>query len=130
MKETKSVWYEFNQDGKLIKKTGEVLPGGIYQTVDGKWPVRISDRTRGVTHCAASDDLGTQGILCHADNKMYDSRTKYYQAIKAANCHIAEPDSRPTVRKEVRGDFNIRKELKSAVQQHLTGGNHGSKRAR
>lgn len=130
MKKSKSEWYEISSRGKLVKKTGDALPTGVYRNLDGKWPVRISERTRGPVHFSVSDDLGTQGIYCHADNKTYDSRTKYYQAVKAANCHIAEPDSRSTVRKDVKGDFNVQKELKSAVQQHLTGGNHGSKRAR
>lgn len=126
----KSEWYEFSKTGCLIKKKGDQLPSGVYRTVDGIWPVRVSETTRGAAHCAASDDLGTQGILNHNDGKIYTSRTKYYQAIKAANCHITEPDSRPMGKREIRGDFNVRKELKSAVQQHLTGGNHGSKRAR
>lgn len=126
---TKTLWYEQDENGDLIKRSGDSLPGGVYRTVNGTWPVRISDRTRGATHFAKSDDLGTHGILNHADGKVYDSRSKYYQAISAAGCHIAEADSRPKSKGDIRGDFNVRKELKAAVHKHV-GGTNGRRKSK
>ena len=45
-----------------------------------------------------SDTLGgSDGMLCMADGKTYDSKSKYYAAVKAAGCEIVgnEPLTRP-----------------------------------
>ncbi len=40
-----------------------------------------------------SDDLGKEGVLNHADGKMYDSKTAYEAAVKAAGCEIVGNDA-------------------------------------
>jgi hypothetical protein len=34
------------------------------------------------------DDLGINGVFCHADGKTYDSKSAYYKAVKAAGMEI------------------------------------------
>lgn len=68
-----------------------------------------------------SDRLGegVQGVLNHADGKIYDSKSSYYKAVKAAGCEIVGNDAPTEPRKEIRGNFDVSKELKAALQQHL-----------
>lgn len=40
-----------------------------------------------------SDDLGKDGILNHADGKMYDSKSQYYKAVKEAGCEVLGNDA-------------------------------------
>lgn len=35
-----------------------------------------------------SDDLGINGLFCHADGKTYDSKSAYYKAVRAAGMEI------------------------------------------
>lgn len=54
------------------------------------------------------------------DGKIYDSRSVYNRAVKASGCEIVGNDMKtPTKPREIRGDFNVRKELKQAVHKVL-----------
>ena len=46
------------------------------------------------TPSVISDDLGTKGVFNHADMKTYDSKSRYYGAVKAAGCEIMGNDTR------------------------------------
>lgn len=57
-----------------------------------------------------------------SDGKMYDSRARYYDSLKRNDSHIIEKgEHEQNLKKmgEVKGDFNCRKELKQAIEQHL-----------
>lgn len=57
-----------------------------------------------------------------ADGKMYDSKSKYYDSLKRSDSHIIEAGEQnldPNRKYETKGDFNCRKELKQAIEQHL-----------
>lgn len=74
-------------------------------------------------HKIVSADLGVNGLLNHADGKIYDNRSMYYKAIEKKDCHIIEGGElekhRNPQARETRGDFNVSKELRRAIQQHL-----------
>lgn len=53
-----------------------------------------------------------------ADGKMYSSKSRYYQTLKDTGSHVVEPGEHGQKR-ELRGDYNNRPELKRALQQHL-----------
>lgn len=53
------------------------------------------------------------------DGKIYTSKKKYYDSLKASGSHIVEAGEHKPQTKEIRGDFNVRPELKRALQQHL-----------
>lgn len=63
-----------------------------------------------------SDDLG--GVMNPVDGKHYDSKSQYYKAVKASGSHIVEPGEHGHKRKQ-EGDYNVSKELRAAIQQHL-----------
>lgn len=63
---------------------------------------------------------GIDGFKCHADGKMYDSKSKYLAALKAADSHVVEAgENKPESQAKLRGEYGCRKELKQAIQQHL-----------
>lgn len=62
-----------------------------------------------------TDDLGVQGVLNHANGKVYDSKSKYYADLKASGHVIVESGmDRP---RETRGDFDARKDVAKALNQ-------------
>lgn len=65
-----------------------------------------------------SDDLGTHGVVNPVNGKPYDSKYKYYKAVKESGSHIVEPGEHGKKRQQ-EGDYNVAKELKEAIQQHL-----------
>lgn len=87
--------YVFNESGEIVE-TQEVFKNGRYRMIEGKL-VRIGDGLYGPTHFAKSDDLGTKGVFNPADGKTYDSRSAYYNAVKAKGLVIAGDDA-PTTR--------------------------------
>lgn len=73
-----------------------------------------------------SDTLpgGINGMLNHADGKMYDSKSSYERAVKAKGCRIVGNDwnnatYKTPLERGVRGDFNVRPQLKEAVEKVL-----------
>lgn len=48
-----------------------------------------------------SDDLGKDGVLNHADGKLYDSKSEYYGAVKAAGCEVVGNDKPDTGEKKL-----------------------------
>lgn len=57
-------------------------------------------------------------VVNPADGKVYTSRSKYYRSLKDSGNHIVERGEQGHKR-EIQGDFNVRKELKQAIEQHL-----------
>jgi len=87
--------YKLNEDGDIVE-TDEDLKSGTWKFIEGKL-VHVSDRAYAPSHYAGSDDLGTKGVFNPADGKMYDSRSAYYNAVKAKGLVIAGDDA-PTQR--------------------------------
>lgn len=58
---------------------------------------------------------GMDAIRSMADGKMYDSRSRYYQSVKAAGCEVIGNDSVPRQRHEMPP---VRADLKRALEQH------------
>lgn len=71
-----------------------------------------------------SDDLGLKGVLNHADGKIYDSKSEYSKAVRQKGCRIVGNDynnvtMKTPLERGIRGDFNVRPQLKEAVQRVL-----------
>lgn len=100
-------YYEYNDEGVLIPYEYErgdyinnikgTLPSGRYATIDG-FLVRVGNASA-PSHYAGTDSLGegVRGVFNPADGKMYDSRSAYYNAVKAKGLVIAGDDA-PTTR--------------------------------
>lgn len=103
-------------DGDFVKGIRSGLPTGTYRTIDGK-NVRINESFSVPTHVGSD---GMSPTLNPADGKMYDSKTKYHQALAAKGCHVTEDGESYKRPSEPVGDFNVRKELTSATKQVLS----------
>ncbi len=130
IKKEKSVWYE---NGK--KKTGYDQPNGLYHAIAPDYAnVLVDPNYNGFKviyfkiERASISCSGPHGIMdtielkSMADGKMYDSRSQYYESLKRNDSRIIEAGELEAHKKsmrEVRGDFNCRKELKQAIEQHL-----------
>jgi hypothetical protein len=96
-----------------------------WHDTDEPWPrpclghFKTNDQKR--SHLAApyviSDDLGTNGLLNHADNKVYTSKAEYVRAVKRAGCEIVgnEKVKRPEKVKPTITD-EMRREIRRQVQ--------------
>jgi hypothetical protein len=65
------------------------------------------------------DMLLKDGVMCPADGKRYTTRKEWNDTLKARGFIEVGDQAKAERSKEVRGDFNVAKELKDAVQQHL-----------
>ena len=107
-------------NGELVAKSRD---GVITEEYSRLYGVKKSDPYAGY----GSDYLpgGVNGILNHADGKRYDSKSQYERAVKAKGCHVVGNDwnnaklpSTP-IERGIRGDFNVRPQLKEAVNKVL-----------
>jgi hypothetical protein len=68
-----------------------------------------------------SDKLGdnVNGVFNPADCKYYDSKSEFNKAVRAKGCRIVGNDYNNKVyrRPAVRGDFNVRPQLKTAIER-------------
>lgn len=76
------------QEGCIASGKKATLPSGRYQTHEGM--LIYVGKPYGATHFASSDCLGdgVKGVFNPADGKTYDSRSAYYNAIKAKGLEI------------------------------------------
>jgi len=70
---------------------------------------------------------GLKGIVNPVNGKKYDSKSAYEKDIKASGHVIMGNDAPTKANNEIRGDFNVRKELKDAVQQVFSNQKRGKK---
>lgn len=65
-----------------------------------------------------SDDLGPNGLLNHADNRVYTSKAEYVRAVKAAGCEIVGNDRLPPPppKKRFKLTDDMRREVRQKVQ--------------
>ena len=103
-------------DGKFICKAKDGIITDEYMRHFGNRP---SNPFSGF----GSDTLGTNvnGVFNHADGRRYDSKSEYNRAVRAKGCRIVGNDlnNKQFKRPEVRGDFNVRPQLREAVQRIL-----------
>jgi hypothetical protein len=118
-------WYE---NGKL--KKGKYLPNGLYNQYSHDDRPHLIDRNfEGFRIIYIKDDgkkrqapsVITDSIELKSmhDGRMYTSKSKYYDALKQTGSHVLEKGENYG-RKEVRGDFNLRKELTQATKEVLS----------
>lgn len=127
----KATWYE---NGKL--KRGENLPSGLFHQYPGqKRPSLIDKNYEGFKIIYLRDDIkktkshqiiiDSIEVKSLADGKYYSSKSKYYQSIRDSGGHIVE-SGESNRKREIVGDFNVRKELTQATQQVLS--QHGRRK--
>lgn len=95
---------DYNDDPKTRKcpSCGGFEGGILYHGYRKSLPSVISDHL---------DDMVGQH-----DGKIYDSKSEYYKSLKENGLVVVEPGLFSD-KKETRGDFNVRKELKDAYQE-------------
>lgn len=103
------------RDGKLILKSKDGVLTKEYSSYQPK-TTKVGP--------VFKDDLpgGVNGMLSHADGKRYDSKSRYEQALKAKGCRIVGNDwnnatYKTPLERGVRGDFNVRPQLRDAVNK-------------
>lgn len=104
-------------DGNLITKA-------IDGVVTDEYSRLVGERKTNPFSGYGSDTLpgGVNGTFNHADGKRYDSKSQYERAVKAKGCQIVGNDWnksnwKPPSERGIRGDFNVRPQLKEAVQR-------------
>lgn len=65
------------------------------------------------------DDLGPNGLLCHADGNTYTSKADYYRAVKAAGCEIL--GSKETLKRPTPKKFKLNDTDRRSIRQELAG---------
>lgn len=64
-----------------------------------------------------SDDLGPNGLECHADGKTYTSKAAYLKAVRDNGCYVVGNDKLPKPqKKKVKLSDDIRREIRQKVQ--------------
>lgn len=59
---------------------------------------------------------GINGIKSHVDGKMYDSKSEYYKAVKAAGCFISEAGTERAKRQET-SENEIKQTIKETIEK-------------
>ena len=74
---------------------------------------------KGIAPYIISDDLGMKGVFNHADGKLYDSKSAYKKAVKAAGLEILGNDAPRDVKPaEPKIDMNdLKRDIAQSIQQ-------------
>lgn len=64
------------------------------------------------------DDLGPNGLLCHADGRTYTSKADYYRAVKAAGCEIL--GSKETLKRPTPKRFKLDQAERTSLRRELS----------
>ena len=103
---------------------GELVTKAVDGVITKEYARLASHEKSNPFHGYGSDRLGSDvnGILNHADGKRYDSKSQYERAVRAKGCRIVGNDWNNATYKMpsergVRGDFNVRPQLKQAVEK-------------
>lgn len=116
--------------GKPLKDMSKEERAQAFASYDAKVREVVEENRKFVPKSRAyrvgivSDDLGLNGVLNHADGKKYDSKSEYAKAVRAKGCRIVGNDLnnakyKTPLERGIRGDFNVRPQLKEAVQRIL-----------
>lgn len=134
-KEAKSVLnkkeYSFYIKGQPIPLYGSsdlwLLSNSIHSKiekalVDGKISgFELGSVARSTASYVISDDLGINGVFCHADGKMYDSKSQYYKSVKEKGYEVVGNDL-PVEAFEAKPVYNVsdkemHKDISEAMKQ-------------
>lgn len=58
-------------------------------------------------------------VYSPADGKVYTSKSRYYQTLKDSGNHVIERGENYGKNRQTQGDFNVKQELKQAIERHL-----------
>lgn len=102
--------------GDIVKGIKSSLPMGRYVTVDGLL-IRSGDAS-GPSHYSGSDSLGegVKGVFNPADGKTYDSKSAYYNAIKAKGL-VIDDRATPSPSSPKLNPINWEKAVKQSINQ-------------
>lgn len=113
-------------NGKV--KSSETLPNGLYVHDREKgMPVLVDPSFGGFRIVYEREEKKTSGvqvitdsieIFSPADGKHYTSKSEYYKALKSSGSHVLEKGEHGQ-QTGLKGDYNLKPELKQAIQQHL-----------
>lgn len=85
-----------------------------------RWPQECIEPYRvakSILPCPAIRVDGMDAIMNHADGMMYDSRSQYERAVKAAGCVIVGDDIQEPKAPEVLSDNDLAKDIKTSIEQ-------------
>lgn len=69
-------------------------------------------------HVFDRDMLLKEGVMCPADGKTYTNRKEWNDTLKAHDMVEMGDQAPTTANQDIRGDFNVQKELREAYQRH------------
>lgn len=72
------------------------------------------------THAVISDNLGLHGIKSMADGKMYDSKSRYYQSVRAHGCEIVGNETQ-TQKPQQEDKRAVGETIKRAIEELQSG---------
>lgn len=102
---------------------GELLTKSINGVITDEYAGLGNSSSRNPFAGYGRDSLpgGVNGIVNHADGKRYDSKSQYERAVRAKGCRIVGNDwnNQDHSRREVHGDYNVRKDLANATKSVL-----------
>ena len=117
---------KYLRDGKIRKCA--TLPQGFYVFDKERWlPELVDPAYEGFRISFGPPERPKSGIQIItdtaeirsvADGKTYTSKKKYYDSLKAQGSHVIEPGEHGHKR-QLKGDYNVKRELHQAIQQHL-----------
>ena len=124
-------WYVIKNGEKVIKR-GRTYPNGYYEKFLGEEEVTLINpnyegfrmvfksgaQPKIIGRCETGYISDNVDFVSHHDGKYYSSKHKYYAELKASGNHVTEAGEIGSNR-DLQGDYNVRKELKQALQQHL-----------
>lgn len=129
-----AIYYTFNENGELVPHeydegdfmTGKRsnLPNGRYQIIEGK-NVRVGESHARPDEpwCNKAIDWN-KGVVNPTDGKRYGSKQKYLDAVKRSGGKVVGADASAKQRTEIRGDFDVRKDLTEVTRKVLS--KHGA----
>lgn len=118
----REIYYEQCQKtGSFIKRiSSSGLPGGRYIFCEGK-TVRVGDAKARPDEPWCNKTLDwDNGITNPVDGKKYGSKRKYLDSLKRQGCTVSGYDSKVSNKREIKGDFDVRKDLTAATRQVLS----------
>lgn len=117
------VYYEYNQAGDLVRHKAKSLPNGkfIIDKQLGEW-LRVGEASTIPDEPFGKKETNwNKGIKNPIDGKTYVDKHSYMESVKRAGCRVVGRDMDASVNREIRGDYNVKKELKQAIQKATTG---------
>lgn len=96
-----------------------ILADNRNKAYDGECPQCFGEMRWAFGIQVISDQLGNgvQGVLNHADGKMYDSKSAYHRTLNERGFHVREDKEPPSGVKEYK-PVGIKQDIAQALKQH------------